>query len=201
MPLTRARVWALPLSLAATRGVSLDFLSSGYLDVSVPRVASSHPIWFGCGRRGMTPAGFPHSGTCGSMGVCPSPQIIAACRALLRLPVPRHPPCALCIFSSQRRPRAGAGPFLVSIGIAYLKLSLLAIARAFSGPLVMMPSMSRAMQMSRCPGQAPERRPGALGAGCCGLSSWTGPRRPFSSRSRELRSTASGHESVSLERR
>ena len=29
-----------PRSLAATRGVSIDFLSSGYLDVSVPRVCS-----------------------------------------------------------------------------------------------------------------------------------------------------------------
>ncbi len=29
---------AYPLSLAATYGVSVDFLSSGYLDVSVPRV-------------------------------------------------------------------------------------------------------------------------------------------------------------------
>ena len=32
-------VWAGPLSLAATRGVSVDFPSSGYLDVSVPPVA------------------------------------------------------------------------------------------------------------------------------------------------------------------
>jgi hypothetical protein len=31
-------VWALPRSLAATYGVSIDFLSYGYLDVSVPRV-------------------------------------------------------------------------------------------------------------------------------------------------------------------
>ena len=30
--------WAVPLSLAATRGISVDFFSSGYLDVSVPRV-------------------------------------------------------------------------------------------------------------------------------------------------------------------
>ena len=29
-------VWAVPLSLATTQGVSVDFLSSGYLDVSVP---------------------------------------------------------------------------------------------------------------------------------------------------------------------
>ena len=35
-----ARVWAGPRSLAATNGISVDFSSSGYLDVSVPRVAS-----------------------------------------------------------------------------------------------------------------------------------------------------------------
>ncbi len=32
-------VWALPRSLAATGGISVDFSSSGYLDVSVPPVA------------------------------------------------------------------------------------------------------------------------------------------------------------------
>jgi hypothetical protein len=37
-------VWAGPLSLAATKGVSVDFLSSGYLDVSVPRVVLYLPI-------------------------------------------------------------------------------------------------------------------------------------------------------------
>ena len=31
-------VWALPRSLAATEGISFDFFSSGYLDVSVPQV-------------------------------------------------------------------------------------------------------------------------------------------------------------------
>ena len=30
--------WALPISLAATLGISVDFFSFGYLDVSVPRV-------------------------------------------------------------------------------------------------------------------------------------------------------------------
>ena len=30
--------WALPISLAATFGISFDFFSFGYLDVSVPRV-------------------------------------------------------------------------------------------------------------------------------------------------------------------
>ena len=36
-----------PRSLAATRGVSVDFLSSGYLDVSVPRVCLFNPIYSG----------------------------------------------------------------------------------------------------------------------------------------------------------
>ena len=33
-----------PRSLATTNGVSIDFLSSGYLDVSVPRVRSYSPM-------------------------------------------------------------------------------------------------------------------------------------------------------------
>ena len=47
----------------------------------------------------MTPIGFPHSGTPGSKAVCASPGTIAACRALLRLPAPRHPPRAHTIFA------------------------------------------------------------------------------------------------------
>ena len=31
-------VWALPISLVATDGISVDFFSSGYLDISVPRL-------------------------------------------------------------------------------------------------------------------------------------------------------------------
>ena len=34
----RIPVWALPRSLAATDGIDISFSSSGYLDVSVPRV-------------------------------------------------------------------------------------------------------------------------------------------------------------------
>ena len=75
-------------------GSLLDFLSSGYLDVSVPPVASHY-----VGSR-PSPAGFPHSGTPGSKPVCGSPGTIAACRALRRLPAPRHPPCALHTFGA-----------------------------------------------------------------------------------------------------
>jgi hypothetical protein len=36
-----------PRSLATTYGVSIDFLSSGYLDVSVPRVCFCYPMYSG----------------------------------------------------------------------------------------------------------------------------------------------------------
>ena len=43
----------------------------------------------------ITPCGFPHSDIRGSKRICRSPRLIAACHVLLRLPVPRHSPCAL----------------------------------------------------------------------------------------------------------
>jgi hypothetical protein len=39
--------------------------------------------------------GFPHSEIPGSKPACGSPRLIAACHVLLRLLLPRHPPCAL----------------------------------------------------------------------------------------------------------
>lgn len=85
-----------PVSLAATSGIDLSFFSSGYLDVSVRRVPLPQ-LCIGCGISGLSPDRLPHSDTCGSMGICPSPQIFAACHVFLRLPVPRHPPCALFV--------------------------------------------------------------------------------------------------------
>ena len=87
-------VWPLPFSLAATLGISVDFFSSGYLDVSVPRVPLSG-LWIPPEIRGSSPRGFPHSDICGSTLICSSPQLFAACRVLLRLLMPRHSPCAL----------------------------------------------------------------------------------------------------------
>ena len=40
-------------------------------------------------------AGFPHSDIRGSLDMCSSPRLFAACHVFRRLPVPRHPPCAL----------------------------------------------------------------------------------------------------------
>jgi|DEB0MinimDraft_3_1074331.scaffolds.fasta_scaffold213618_1 hypothetical protein len=42
-------VWSIPVSLAATQGVAVAFLSSGYLDVSIPPVPSSDPMYSGRG--------------------------------------------------------------------------------------------------------------------------------------------------------
>ena len=44
---------------------------------------------------GYCPAGLPHSEIPGSMDICSSPKLIAACHVLLRLLMPRHSPCAL----------------------------------------------------------------------------------------------------------
>ena len=53
-------VWASPLSLATTNGITLVFSSSAYLDVSVQRVRPP------CGVTGLQPAGLPHSDIYGS---------------------------------------------------------------------------------------------------------------------------------------
>ncbi len=57
-------VWPLPLSLATTRGISIDFSSSGYLDVSVPRVPLIR-LFIHRMIRGSSPRVFPHSEICG----------------------------------------------------------------------------------------------------------------------------------------
>ena len=92
--MTRTPVWAPPVSLAATLEIDVSFFSSGYLDVSVRRVPL-RALWIHARIRGSSPRGFPHSDTCGSSRMCRSPQLFAACRVFHRLPVPRHPPCAL----------------------------------------------------------------------------------------------------------
>ena len=87
-------VWPPPLSLATTRGISVDFFSSGYLDVSVPRVPYA-TLWIHVTLHDSSPCGFPHSEIHGSKLICSSPWLIAACHVLLRLLMPRHSPYAL----------------------------------------------------------------------------------------------------------
>src|SRR5205823_14280262 len=90
-------VWALPFSLATTQGVEVSFLSSGYLDVSVHRLASSCPMDSGRGTRALPRVGFPIRRSRDQWLVSTSPGLIAAAHVLLRLSAPRHPPCALVL--------------------------------------------------------------------------------------------------------
>ena len=92
-------VWPLPRSLATTCGISVDFFSSPYLDVSVREVPHAH-LCIQCTFLDSSSRGFPHSEICGSKLICSSPQLIAACHVLLRLLMPRHSPYALLSLNS-----------------------------------------------------------------------------------------------------
>ena len=91
------QVWALPFSLATTQGVEVSFLSSGYLDVSVPQLASTHPMYSGASTTALPVVGFPIRKSRDRRMVSFSPGLIAAAHVLHRLSVPRHPPCALVL--------------------------------------------------------------------------------------------------------
>ena len=92
-PITQSKVWAPPLSLATTHGMSV--CSSRYLDVSVPSVSSidlliqsnvprHYPGW-------VSPFGHLRVITLARS----SPKHFVACHVLHRLLAPRHPPHAL----------------------------------------------------------------------------------------------------------
>ena len=52
-------VWAVPVSLAATQGIAFAFSSSGYLDVSVPRVCLHYPMYSDKDTVPLRTVGFP----------------------------------------------------------------------------------------------------------------------------------------------
>ena len=79
--------------------ISFDFSSSGYLDVSVPRVPLVQ-LCIHCTILTSSIRWFPNSEICGSKPMSGSPQLIAGCHVLRRLPMPRHPPCALFSLNS-----------------------------------------------------------------------------------------------------
>ena len=87
-------VWAPPVSLAATPGITVVFFSSRYLDVSVPWVPL-HALSIHAWMTGFFPAGFPHSDICGSLLPNGSPQLFAVWHVLLQFRVARHSPYAL----------------------------------------------------------------------------------------------------------
>ena len=93
VPAVTGTVWAPARSLATTCAITVVFFSSGYLDVSVPRVRLT-PCVIPCRARWVAPFGNPWL----IAGICPWPRLIAACHVLLRLREPRHPSCALFSF-------------------------------------------------------------------------------------------------------
>ena len=94
----RTRVWARPLSLATTRGITKLFsLPPGTEMFQFPGLAPARTR----ARRRPSPAdGLPHSEIRGSKVARTSPRLIAARHVLPRLRQPRHPPCALLTLPS-----------------------------------------------------------------------------------------------------
>ena len=74
---------ALPISLATTLGISVDFFSSGYLDVSVRQVRSTHPMYSGMGDP--CGPGFPIRTSPDQSLFAGSPKLFARYNVLLRL--------------------------------------------------------------------------------------------------------------------
>ena len=103
-------VWPPPRSLATTSGISVDVFSWPYLDVSVQAVPHVQ-LWIHCTLTQVCCAGFPHSEISGSMLICSSPKLIAACHVFHRLLMPRHSPCTLySLTSSAQAPHPSCPP-------------------------------------------------------------------------------------------
>ena len=84
--------WPSPVSLATTNGISIDFFSSGYLDVSVLQVVSLNLcIQFKVPHKVV---GFPIRKSRIKL-IDSKSELIAVCHVLHRLFLPRHPPNAL----------------------------------------------------------------------------------------------------------
>ena len=94
----------------------ISFSSSGYLDVSVPRVPGLH-LWIQYRSHEDCSCRFPHSEICGSMDICSSPQLIAAYHVFRRLLVPRHPPYALFCLTSRLILQSPLICSVISIGL------------------------------------------------------------------------------------
>ena len=72
-------VWAMPRSLATTRGITIVLFSCRYLDVSVPCVCLPYGVI--C----LQHTGLTHSEISASMVICTYTELIAAYHVLLRL--------------------------------------------------------------------------------------------------------------------
>ena len=89
-----ALVWADARSLATTCAIIVIFSSSGYLDVSVPRVRPPHQ----CGVMESLPSGFPIRTSAGRGVFAPHRGFSQLVTSFVASESHRHPPCALSVF-------------------------------------------------------------------------------------------------------
>ena len=103
-----APVWANARSLATTCAIIVIFSSSGYLDVSVPRVRPPHQ----CGVMESLPSGFPIRTSAGRGVFAPHRGFSQLVTSFVASESHRHPPCALsyfpCLFKPGTRGSAAA---------------------------------------------------------------------------------------------
>lgn len=93
--ITRPRFSHPPLSLATTHGITICFLFLRVLRCFTSPRSPPHPIYSDAGDTTSLVPGFPIRTSSDPRSVDSSPRLIAASYVLHRLPVPRHPPCAL----------------------------------------------------------------------------------------------------------
>ena len=135
-PSVNTWVWAIPISLAATFGISVIYFPAGTEMVHFPALAHTG-LCIQPAVAGVHPAGFPHSEIPGSKPACGSPRLIAACHVLHRLLAPRHPLYALSsliIKLTQYVVWRSAAPRLRD-----LRLTAVAIPQAFFNSSALLP--------------------------------------------------------------
>ena len=84
-----------PRSLATTNGITICFLFLRVLRCFTSPRSPPHPMYSDAGDTTSLVPGFPIRTSSDQRSVDSSPRLIAASYVLHRLPVPRHPPCAL----------------------------------------------------------------------------------------------------------
>ncbi len=116
-------VCPLPRSLATTCGISVDFSSSPYLDVSVQAVPRVRLFCSTHADRVLLCRVSPF-GNLRIKGYVHLPRLIAACHVLLRLLMPRHSPCALFSLTYFLVNKKGLALVLIEFELCRLQSSL-----------------------------------------------------------------------------
>ena len=134
-------VWAFPISLAATFGISVIYFPAGTEMVHFPALAHTD-LCIQSAVTGVHPVGFPHSDIPGSKPACGSPRLIAACHVLHRLLAPRHPLYALSsLIIKLTQYVVSQGAFAMPVWRPALqKLAAVAIPQLSAGSSVLFPA-------------------------------------------------------------